>query len=988
MVTTQDGSAITGNEPRKLRRMARRLKDETRGEVRFDDTAKSLYATDASLYEIPPVGVFLPRTAEDVSKAVEIAADMGVAIIPRGAATSLSGQTIGAGLVIDFSKYMNRIGIVDKDRMCVRVEPGVVCDQLNRHLKPLGLMFGPDVSTSDRATLGGMIGNNSAGARSLKYGKTIDHVESVDVVLSGGMSATFRGYDADELESVIANGGRLGFLHKSVRDLVAEHRETIMARYPRILRRVSGYNLDEFIPGLPVRAPGWQDSPWRFNLTRLLVGSEGTLGVITGAEVKVVPIPPCQGLVVVSHRTIKDALDSLPAYLAAGPAAVEMIDRMILDLARAHSEYARLVTFADGDPQAVLAAQLYADSPEELAEKARIVEQGLQGNASVLGIRQNLTASSTDNFWKVRKAGLSLLMGLPGDAKPVAFVEDTAVDPDVLPAFYDRFMAIIASHGAEASCYGHADVGCLHIRPVLNMKTHRGLHQLRAIAADVSDLVAEFGGSMSGEHGDGLARSRWNRKIFGDDLFEAFRTVKRYFDPSNQMNPGKVAAEPELTDHLRLSPQYHAAIPDVTGFDYADQGGLDRAVELCSGVGACRKTDTGTMCPSYMITRDEEHSTRGRANVLREVMSGRLGDRKWDHPGLMEAMDLCLGCKACKSECPSGVDMARLKSEVLYQVHRERGRPDFAALIFGNIHVLNRWGSRLAPLANFVSNLRPMRILLERTIGLDRRRHLPRFVGLGNFRRWFRTRPVSDRITTMGPVVLLDDCFTTYNHPEVGQAAVRLLEAAGYEVRIVGGACCGRPAVSKGLLEQGRDLAQGMIEKLEQAAAQGVPIVGVEPSCMTMLADDYLHMHLGEPAKIVAKCVTSVESLILKAHEAGRIAFESSAEQVLFHGHCQQKAVFGTASSVSALRLVSGLDVQELDSGCCGMAGSFGYDKSHFDLSQALAERVLGKAIREKPGAELLAAGTSCRAQVSDMVGSNALHPLQFLASRIRTTEA
>lgn len=987
MATTQDGTASTGNEPRKLRRLARRLKEETRGEVRFDDTAKSLYATDASLYEIPPVGVFLPRTAEDVSKAVEIAADLGVSIIPRGAATSLSGQTIGAGLVIDFSKYMNRIGIVDKDRMCVRVEPGVVCDQLNRHLKPLGLMFGPDVSTSDRATLGGMIGNNSAGARSLKYGKTIDHVESVDVVLSGGMSATFRGYDAQELENVIANGGRLGFLHKSVRDIVAEHRETIVARYPRILRRVSGYNLDEFIPGLPVRAPGWQDAPWRFNLTRLLVGSEGTLGVITGAEVKVVPIPPCQGLVVVSHRTIKDALDSLPAYLAAGPAAVEMIDRMILDLARAHSEYARLVTFADGDPQAVLAAQLYADSPEELAEKARIVEQGLKGNGSVLGIRQNLTASSTDNFWKVRKAGLSLLMGLPGDAKPVAFVEDTAVDPDVLPAFYDRFMAIIASHGAEASCYGHADVGCLHIRPVLNMKTHRGLDQLRAIAADVSDLVAEFGGSMSGEHGDGLARSRWNRKIFGDVLFEAFRTIKRCFDPSNQMNPGKVAAEPELTDHLRLSPQYHAVIPDVTGFDYADQGGLDRAVELCSGVGVCRKTDTGTMCPSYMITRDEEHSTRGRANVLREVMSGRLGDRKWDHPGLVEAMDLCLGCKACKSECPSGVDMARLKSEVLYQVHRERGRPDFAALIFGNIHVLNRWGSRLAPLANFISNLRLTRIVLERSIGLDRRRHLPRFVGRTNFRRWFESRQFSDRTASMGPVVLLDDCFTTFNHPEVGQAAVRLLEAAGYEVRIVGGACCGRPAVSKGLLEQGRDLAQGMLEKLEAAASKGIPIVGVEPSCMTMLADDYLHMNLGDPARAVAGCVTSVESLLLKSYEAGRIAFESSSEKVMFHGHCQQKAIFGTASTMAALRMVSGLKLQELDSGCCGMAGSFGYDTSHFDLSKALAERVLGKAIREQPEAALLAAGTSCRAQVSDMTGANALHPLEFLAARIRKAD-
>jgi FAD/FMN-containing dehydrogenase/Fe-S oxidoreductase len=985
MATRQEDGRSTEIEARKLRRMARRLKDETRGEIRIDDTARSLYATDASLYEIPPVGVFLPRSADDVSKAVEIAADLGIAIIPRGAATSLSGQTIGSGLVIDFSKHMNRIGIVDKDRMCVRVEPGVVCDQLNRHLKPLGLMFGPDVSTSDRATLGGMIGNNSAGARSLKYGKTIDHVDSVEVVLSGGMPATFRGYDPEELETLIANGGRLGYIHKTVRDLVCEHRESIVERYPRILRRVSGYNLDEFVPGLPVRAPGWQDAPWKFNLTRLLVGSEGTLGVITGAVVKVVPIPACQGLVVVSHRTIRDALISLPAYLAAGPAAVEMIDRMILDLARAHPEYARLVTFADGDPQAVLAAQLYADSPEELAEKARIIERELAGNSSVLGVRQNLTASSADNFWKVRKAGLSLLMGLPGDAKPVAFVEDTAVAPEVLPAFYDRFMEIVARHGTEASCYGHADVGCLHIRPVLNMKTQRGVDQLREIAEEVSDLVSEFGGSMSGEHGDGLARSRWNRKIFGDELFDTFKKVKHCFDPADQMNPGKVAAEPELTEHLRISPQYSAMIPDVTGFDFADQGGLDRAVELCSGVGVCRKTDVGTMCPSYMVTRDEEHSTRGRANLLREVMSGRLGDRKWDHPGLAEAMDLCLGCKACKSECPSGVDMARLKSEFLYQTHRERGRPDLAALIFGNIHILNRWGSRFAPLANIVSNLKLTRRLLEKTVGLDRRRELPRFVGRKNFRRWFASRPQTVvPEASLGTVVFLDDCFTTYNHPEVGQAAVRLLEAAGYEVRIVGGACCGRPAVSKGLLEQGRDLAQNMLEKLETAALEGFPIVGAEPSCMTMLADDFLHLRLGPAARKVASNVTSVENLVLKSHALGRIAFESSMEHVLLHGHCQQKAIFGTAETVAALKLVPGLKIQELDSGCCGMAGSFGYDKDHYELSSALAERVLLQAAREKPDSTLLAVGTSCRAQVGDLAGIAAIHPIEFLARRLK----
>lgn len=985
---SQQGTAatFTTESPRDilLKKLADRLADETGGEARFDDTARSLFATDASLYEIPPVGVFMPRSAADVAKAVEIAAELGVAIIPRGAATSLSGQTIGAGLVIDFSKYMNRIGIVDRDRMTVHVEPGVVCDQLNRHLKPLGLMFGPDVSTSDRATIGGMIGNNSAGARSLRYGKTVDHVEAVEVVLSGGMPARFQAMDDHGLENVIANGGRLGYLHKTVRDLVNEHHDEIAARFPHILRRVSGYNLDEFIPELPVRARGWHDKAWRFNLAKLIVGSEGTLGVITGADVKVVPIPKCQGLVVVSHRTIKDALDSLNAYLAAEPAAVEMIDRMILDLARAHPEYSKLVTFAAGDPEAVLAAQLYADTPEELAEKAAIIEKGLLGNASVTGVVKNLTASASDNFWKVRKAGLSLLMGLPGDAKPVAFVEDTAVDPRVLPAFYDRFLEIVHRHGAQASCYGHADVGCLHIRPVLNMKTRRGLEQLEAIAEEVSNLVAEFGGAMSGEHGDGLARSRWNRKIFGDELFEAFKQVKHTFDPANQMNPGKVAAEPSLTDHLRISPDYLAVEPEVTGFDYEDQGGLARAVELCSGVGACRKTDSGTMCPSYMITRDEEHSTRGRANVLREVMSGRLGkNHKWDHPGLMEAMDLCLGCKACKTECPSGVDMARLKSEVLHQVHRERGRPDLASLVFGNVHILNRWGSRLAPVANRLIDSKAMKWLMERTLGVDRRRSLPKFAGSKNFRRWFASRTPAPEQVFIGKVVLLDDCFTTHNHPEVGQAAVKLLEKAGYEVELVGGHCCGRPAVSKGLLDIGREQAQAMVERLLPAALAGVPIAGVEPSCLTMLVDDYKHLKLGGDALAIASSTSQVEKLVVEAARAGRLQFRPMEKSVILHGHCQQKAIFSTADTVAALKLIPNIRITELDSGCCGMAGSFGYDKTHYDLSQALAERVLLKAVREAPESVLVAAGTSCRAQVEDLAGVAALHPLQLLEKQL-----
>ena len=493
-------------------RLLDRLRRETTAELRFDPPARWLYATDASLYQVEPVGVVLPRTVDDLAASVRIAAEEGVPIVPRGAATSLSGQTIGEGLILDLSKHLNRVGIVDRDRMTVKVEPGVVLDRLNAHLRPLGLMFGPDVSTSDRATLGGMIGNNSAGARSLKYGKVVDHVRSLDVVLDDGSRATFGPVPADELDAMCSRKDRVGQIHSSVRDTVRRHRDAIREHFPKILRRVSGYNLDEFVPGLPVRAPGWVDDPWAFNLARLIVGSEGTLAVIAGAEVKVVPIPPAQGLVILSFATIPAALDRLAEIIETGPAAVEMVDRMMLDLAASNPDYARSLSFAEGRPAAVLAAQFYAGSPEELAGRAEDLARRFRGQPGVLGVRMSLSESAKDDFWKIRKAGVSLLMGMVGDAKPVAFVEDTAVDPAKLPAFYDRFAAILARNGTHGACYGHADVGCLHIRPVINVKTEAGVEQLRSIAREVSDLVVEFGGSMSGEHGDGLARSGWERE--------------------------------------------------------------------------------------------------------------------------------------------------------------------------------------------------------------------------------------------------------------------------------------------------------------------------------------------------------------------------------------------------------------------------------------------------------------------------------------------
>ncbi|HEY2155755.1 MAG TPA: FAD-linked oxidase C-terminal domain-containing protein, partial [Isosphaeraceae bacterium] len=665
---------------------------------------------------------------------------------------------------------------------------------------------------------------------------------------------------------------------------------------------------------------------------------------------------------------------------------VEMLDRMILDLAARNPEYAKRLDFADGRPAAVLAAQFYANTNEELADRANELARLFEGEPGVLGVRTTLSAAAKDDFWKVRKAGLSLLMGMVGDAKPVAFVEDTAVAPERLPEFYDRFVAIMARHGTHGACYGHADVGCLHIRPVLNVKTTGGVRALRDIAREVSDLVVEFGGAMSGEHGDGLARSLWNRKLFGPEVYAAFETVKRAFDPANRMNPGKVVASNDVADHLRLSPNYRAIEPEETVLDFSAQGGFARAAEMCSGVGACRKEGGGTMFPSYMVTRDEEHTTRGRANALRLVMSGALpGGGDLDNPVLHDALDLCLQCKACKTECPSNVDMAKLKAEVLHQVHKGKGVP-LGSLLLGNIFRLNPIGSATAPLANWTLRRPAFKWLLEKLAGIDRRRTLPEF-DANNLRRWFRRHEPDARAGTRGSVVLLDDCFTTYNNPGVGRAAVSVLEACGYRVELAGLACCGRPAISKGLLPLGKKLARENVAKLVGHARRGTPILGTEPSCLLTLVDEYRDFRLGPDADLVASRAMLVESFIADRERVPELPVHSSSGRVLLHGHCQQKALVGTAGTVAALRRIDGLEVRELDSGCCGMAGSFGYELGHYDVSTALANRVLLPAAAADPGAMLVAPGFSCRSQVHGLSGSTPRHPIEVIAEALLTSQ-
>ncbi|MBI1893585.1 MAG: FAD-binding protein, partial [Candidatus Rokubacteria bacterium] len=718
------------------------LRRRVEGEVRFDKMTRLLYSTDASIYQIEPIGVVFPRHAGDVQAVLETANEFRVPILPRGGGTSLAGQTVGQAVVLDFSRHMNQILEVNREERWCRVQPGVVQDELNAHVRPAGLLFGPDTSTSNRATLGGMLGNNSAGAHSIAYGLTVDHVLELTVLLSDGAQVRFADVTPEELEVKRRQSGLEGHIYLEVSRLIAEHRDEILARYPKILRRVSGYNLDQFV----------QDKP--FNLARLAVGSEGTLVAVVEAKMRLVPHPAKTALDVIHFRTLDEALDASPAILETGPYAVELTDKMILDLARGNIEQSKRLGFVQGDPAAILIVEYAGESEGEVKAKVEALES--LRSRSRIGYAATITHApeEQESIWKLRKAGLGLLLGMKGEKKPVAFVEDTAVDPAKLPEFTRHFNKILAKHGAEAGYYGHCSVGCLHIRPLINLKETGGVAQMLAIANEITDLVLAFGGALSGEHGDGLARSHFNAKLYGSQLYDAFRQVKRAFDPHNLLNPGKIVDAPPMTENLRYGSLYKTWEPKTT-LDFSGQGGFAAAVEMCNGVGVCRKKLEGTMCPSYMATLDEEHSTRGRANALRTVLSGQVPRSEFTGRRLYEILDLCLECKACKAECPSNVDMAKLKYEFLAHYYRANGLP-LRNRLFGRIADLSRWGSRVAPLVNWLNGLEVSRWLLERFVGIDRRRPLPRLAS-ATFLDWFSRHTPGNGAGARGTVLLFHD---------------------------------------------------------------------------------------------------------------------------------------------------------------------------------------------------------------------------------------
>jgi FAD/FMN-containing dehydrogenase/Fe-S oxidoreductase len=914
---------------------------------------------------------------------VEVCGRHGAAILPRGAGTSLCGQSIGRAVILDLSKYLNRVLEVNVEERWARVQPGVVLDELNAQLLPHGLWFAPDVSPSNRATLGGMIGNNSSGARSIVYGRTGEHVLEMSVVLPDGQRIAARSLSDADVGRILASETREGELCRTLRRVVTTHRNEIIARYPKILRRVGGYGLDEFVNGKP------------FNLSRILVGSEGTLATTLDAKINLEPRPkPTQVALMVAHyRTMTDALESTAEILTTGPTAIELADKYILDLTRTSLEYARQMTFVQGDPGALLFVEYYGETRQELTDKldrlqARLTRQGI-GTAFTRAV----SPEEQQRIWKVRKAGMALLLGMIGDKKPIAGIEDTAVAPERLAEFLKRLDGVVRSHGVEAAYYGHASVGCIHVRPILDLKRDPEVEKLRAIAEQVSDLVMEFGGAMSAEHGDGLARSCWNEKLFGPTLYQAFRALKAIFDPQGIMNPGKIVDAPPMTANLRYGGRYKAR-QVKTFFRFAREGGFDRAVEMCNGAAVCKKKLEGTMCPSYMVTLEEEHSTRGRANALRAAINGHLPTEALASPRMYEVFDLCLECKGCKAECPSNVDMAKLKYEFLAQYYARNGTP-LRARLFGNIEALNRVGCACAPLSNWVANSPPVRWLSDRLFGIHRNRRLPPFAR-ETFTRWFAKRhgrrgepmahsPAMGRAARR-PVVLFSDTYTTYNYPELGKAAVKVLEAAGCEVILAEKKCCGRPLISKGLLRQAKENAAYNVDRLSRYVEQSIPIVGLEPSCILTFRDEYPDLVDDPRAARLAKGTFLIEEFLLGLHQGGQLdlPLRPRVKSVLLHGHCHQKALTGSSPSLQVLRLLPETNVEEVDSGCCGMAGSFGYEKEHYELSLAIGNRRLFPAINAKgPDWDVVAAGVSCRQQIAHGTGRRAKHLVEILAEAL-----
>ncbi|HEV7300316.1 MAG TPA: FAD-linked oxidase C-terminal domain-containing protein [Tepidisphaeraceae bacterium] len=975
-----------------LEAIATDLRRLVRGQVRFGRHDRALYATDASPYQVEPIGVVIPADIDDVATAVRYCAEHRIALLPRGGGTSLAGQCTNRAVVLDLSSLCRRLLDVDAANCLCHAEPGIAIDELNRQLEARapGLLYAPDPATVAQATVGGTIGNNAAGGRSIRYGRTSENLAGVEVLLSTGERCWLE--PGAGRRSAVAQR-----LAQGVADVCVRHAQLIRERFPKTIRRNAGYGLDMVLQQLD-RGVAVDD----LDLSGLICGSEGTLAIIVGAKLKLHPAPRATALAIASFPSLDAAMDAVNPILATGPSAVELLDDVVLRAAKGNEvcrPYVDLLprTTGGAEPAAVLYVEYQgADAADVEAGLARLTTT-LPGVA----IAAYRDKPAMLKAWVLRKSGEALLHGLPGRRKPQTFVEDNAVPVERLPEFVRRFREIVARHGTQASYWAHASVGVLHVRPMLDLHDPADLARMRAIAVEVADLARDCGGVMSGEHGDGRVRGPLLERFFGAELVAAFGEVKRLFDPVNILNPG-ILVDPgpveTITDHLRTAERAATArAPVDTYFDYGDQDDFDHAVEQCNGAGFCRKTAGGTMCPSYRATFDERHSTRGRGNALREAIRGRLsaaGRPAWDDPDTHETLDLCLSCKACKSECPSNVDVARLKAEYLAQSWRARGKPPLRAWVFGHVRRLNRLGSVTPAVANFVSNLPPVRGIMNGVLKLAPQRTLPAFGP--SLYRWFgkrRQRDGGGAVAAGGrqrrpTVVLYGDCFTVYNDPHIGRAAVQVLEALGYAVELPPVACCGRAMISTGLLPDAiASSDRAMATLLPYANRDDVAAIVVgEPSCLSAMTDDWLQLKLSTPLadrKRVAAKAMLIEDFVDRfwASHPNEPAIPVDAPAIVLHGHCHQKALWGDGTSASLLRRLTGGRVTVLDSGCCGMAGSFGYGADKYDVSMAIGELSVFPPLRKAdPDTVICAPGTSCRHQIKDGTGRHALHPIELAA--------
>jgi FAD/FMN-containing dehydrogenase/Fe-S oxidoreductase len=989
--------------------LAQRLRSHTQGEVLFDDAARGRYATDASIYQVMPVGVLVPRNEQDIAAALDIARELKVPVLPRGGGTSQCGQTTGAALVIDHTKHFRRVLQVDAAARTATVEPGLVLDHLNAQLKPLGLWFPVDVSTSAQATLGGMAGNNSCGSRSIAYGNMVHNVLGASAWLSDGTLLDFG--------PVAGLSGRAAEIAAFVRQLAQQHRGEIEARWPKVLRRVAGYNLDIF--------HNQNERPYTgdgsVNLAHLLVGAEGTLACTRSLTLKLAELPRAKVLGVVNFPTFRAAMAAAQHIVRLGPTAVELVDRTMVELSLANPAFRpTMQTALIGAPAAILLVEFAGDDRSALLPKLQDLA-ALMGDLGLPGsVVQMPDEAPQKALWEVRKAGLNIMMSLKGDGKPVSFIEDCAVPLEHLADYTDALTEVFARHGTRGTWYAHASVGTLHVRPILDMRRD-GAARMRAIAEEAAELVRKYKGAYSGEHGDGLCRGEWIEWQFGPALNEAFRAIKQQLDPIGLFNPGKIIDPPKMDDaslfrfpppdaprpyrtielkpvldwsawNVQNDPVTEATTAPGSGGD--STGGLAKAVEMCNNNGHCRKFDAGTMCPSYRVTRDEQHLTRGRANTLRLALSGQLGPDAFTSPAMHDTMDLCVGCKGCKRDCPTGVDMARMKIEFLAHYKARHGHTLKDRLV-AHLPDYARWASRLPWLPNLRDTLPGAAWLSEKLLGLSARRSLPRW------RRdtFWHARPqglFSSAADTLAQAaaggraaVLFVDTFNGSFESENALAAARVLQAAGYTVHSTaqqaGQHCCGRTYLASGMVAQARAKAETLLDALLPFARAGIAIVGLEPSCLLTLRDETLVMGLGDKANTVARQALMFEEFVAREARAGRLQLKLRPAEapILLHGHCHQKAFGAVSPILEVLRLIPGAAPELIESSCCGMAGSFGYEAAHHEVSMQMAEAALLPALRARPDAIVVADGTSCRHQIADGAQRRALHVARLLDSLI-----